>query len=282
MVRASAGVRGPGAGVQSRRAGQATLRRFSDRTAVGCATPGARAAPSTPGRRQPSRCVGRQRVRPGADRNGMAVVIPYGDVMSIEVAPAFKRPVGGYFIRTPKPAPRQGNSSASAWRADTQLGGGVFQGVPNGAAVSAALAGRVDAYADHLVGVGTSRLLPAPPAAGTLPASHAERPMMGCGVRCLCYTTICRMMTSLKDGRLSPLSRSFLWARPPAPSDTPTAMTATGPAHRPGGRRGVAAARDQACSAVARAAARRAVTGTPARIRARRSAARGSSSAPGG
>ncbi|MEV4845093.1 CBASS oligonucleotide cyclase [Micromonospora matsumotoense] len=41
---------------------------------------------------------------PEAYRDGMAIVIPYGDdVMSIEAVPAFKRTGGGYFI--PDPAP---------------------------------------------------------------------------------------------------------------------------------------------------------------------------------
>ncbi|MEU5903790.1 CBASS oligonucleotide cyclase [Micromonospora sp. NPDC047467] len=40
---------------------------------------------------------------PDAYRDGMAIVIPYGDdVMSIEAVPAFKRSAGGYFI--PEPA----------------------------------------------------------------------------------------------------------------------------------------------------------------------------------
>ncbi|MGK5738928.1 CBASS oligonucleotide cyclase [Micromonospora sp. URMC 103] len=40
---------------------------------------------------------------PDAHRDGMAIVIPYGDdVMSIEAVPAFKRANGGYFI--PEPA----------------------------------------------------------------------------------------------------------------------------------------------------------------------------------
>ncbi|MFJ5668503.1 CBASS oligonucleotide cyclase [Micromonospora chalcea] len=40
---------------------------------------------------------------PAAHRDGMAIVIPYGDdVMSIEAVPAFKRSTGGYFI--PQPA----------------------------------------------------------------------------------------------------------------------------------------------------------------------------------
>lgn len=39
---------------------------------------------------------------PNAYRDGMAIVIPYGDdVMSIEVVPAFKRTRGGYFIPEP-------------------------------------------------------------------------------------------------------------------------------------------------------------------------------------
>ncbi|MEH1126474.1 CBASS oligonucleotide cyclase [Micromonospora sp. CPCC 206061] len=39
---------------------------------------------------------------PDAHRDGMAIVIPYGgDVMSIEVVPAFKRSAGGYFIPDP-------------------------------------------------------------------------------------------------------------------------------------------------------------------------------------
>jgi len=39
---------------------------------------------------------------PDAYRDGMAIVIPYGDdVMSIEVVPAFKRSTGGYFIPDP-------------------------------------------------------------------------------------------------------------------------------------------------------------------------------------
>jgi hypothetical protein len=41
---------------------------------------------------------------PGADRDGMAIVIPYGtddDVMSIDVVPAFDRKGGGYLIPNP-------------------------------------------------------------------------------------------------------------------------------------------------------------------------------------
>jgi len=39
---------------------------------------------------------------PDAHRDGMAIVIPFGDeVMSIEVVPAFKRAAGGYFIPDP-------------------------------------------------------------------------------------------------------------------------------------------------------------------------------------